>query len=245
MNPKRSRPWRNGWTNKIRPIEVGSTLRIVPYWETLRGSDQRREIIIDPGVAFGAGNHPTTQMALEFLETAMFMAQKECGTPTVLDAGTGTGILALAAKALGSGLTIGFDIDSSAVFCARRNTALNRWLWHDPDDSPVQWYIGEIRAIGRTFDVVTANLAAPTLLAVRRDLVACVKRYLVLSGIAEALVDDVIQAYLQERLDCLAKGEREGWYAVFLSMPMSHDSRCFGLALGREWLTNSNPGPSS
>jgi ribosomal protein L11 methylase PrmA len=85
----------------------------------------RIPLIIDPGPSFGAGDHPTTIMALELLEEAISEESQTGSSPTLLDVGTGTGVLAIAGKSLGTGFTVGLDIDSASVFTARRNVDLN------------------------------------------------------------------------------------------------------------------------
>ncbi len=104
-------------------MDVGDSLRLVPYWERRAHESERIQIIIDPGPAFGGGDHPTTLMALELLEAAA-RSFDHC-KPSMLDVGTGTGVLAIAAEALGSGFTVGLDIDAAAIFTAKRNVGLN------------------------------------------------------------------------------------------------------------------------
>ena len=111
---------------RVRSVDVGGSLRLVPYWERGLTKSDRIELIIDPGPSFGAGDHPTTLMALELLEVAISMAEEIGPPPTMLDVGTGTGVLAIAGKMLGTGFTVGLDVDPAAVFIARRNVALNR-----------------------------------------------------------------------------------------------------------------------
>ncbi|HMK37197.1 MAG TPA: 50S ribosomal protein L11 methyltransferase [Desulfomonilaceae bacterium] len=120
---KRSSNTHNWWMGKVRSVDAGKKLRLVPYWERGLSPSDRIHIIIDPGPAFGVGDHPTTLMALELLEHAV--AETNRPEPTMLDVGTGTGVLAIAAKALGTGLTVGLDTDPAAVFTAKRNVGLN------------------------------------------------------------------------------------------------------------------------
>jgi ribosomal protein L11 methyltransferase len=213
MKPKRPKRHTGGWTGQVRPVDVGLTLRLVPYWER-RGSGDRAEVVIDPGASFGAGDHPTTLMALEFIEEAVTHARDGGNRPSVLDVGTGTGVLALAAKVLGAGMTVGLDIDPSAIFSARRNALLNRFHWSNLEEPAVEWFVGGVEAVGGTFDIVAANLAAPTLLRIGEDLSSRVEHSLVVSGIAEAMVDDVMRAFSHQGLTQAHGNARDGWHAA-------------------------------
>ncbi len=157
----------------IRSIEVGEKLRIIPYWEIgLAGSD-RLDVIVDPGPAFGAGNHPATVMALQLVEVALDQSSAEAQFPSMLDVGTGTGILAIAGKRLGSGFTVGVDVDSAAIYTARRNLKLNGLT----SENSVELLIGGAESIGGTFHVVSANLVAPVLLKLREELAGLVRAF--------------------------------------------------------------------
>ena len=201
------------WAGKIRSVDVGEKLRLVPIWERGVHKTDRLEIVIDPGPAFGVGDHPTTIMALEFLEREMKRLSELGAHPSMLDVGTGTGVLAIAAKALGAAFTVGLDIDSSAVFTARRNFEINANL--TPEGCrPAAFFVGGVQSLGGTFEIVAANLAAPTLLRIREDLVACAGSLLVLSGIAEVMADEVMDAYSSEGLSLISRELREGWDAA-------------------------------
>jgi len=122
---KRNRNTEQWWMGKVRPLDVGERLKLVPFWERGLAVSDRTPLIIDPGPSFGTGDHPTTIMALELLEEAVNEASQTGCEPTLLDVGTGTGVLAIAGKILGTGFTLGLDIDSASVFTARRNVDLN------------------------------------------------------------------------------------------------------------------------
>ncbi len=139
---------------------MGERLRLVPIWERGIQKTDRTEIVIDPGPAFGVGDHPTTIMALEFLEREMKKFREEGVRPLMLDVGTGTGVLAIAGMALGSGFTVGLDIDASAVFTARRNLQINAPLL-SLDTASAEFFVGGVQSVGAVFQIVAANLAAP------------------------------------------------------------------------------------
>jgi ribosomal protein L11 methyltransferase len=110
--------WVEAWKQHYHPIPIGRRLVIVPAWmET--PSPERISIRIDPGMAFGTGTHPTTQLCLELLEDYLRTGE------TVIDVGCGSGILAVAAIKLGAGRALGVDIDPQAIPNARENAAAN------------------------------------------------------------------------------------------------------------------------
>ncbi|MBI5569860.1 MAG: 50S ribosomal protein L11 methyltransferase [Desulfomonile tiedjei] len=209
-----ARAKREGWTGKVRSLDVGENLRLVPYWERGLQKTRRHELIIDPGPSFGAGDHPTTVMALELLERAVAEALARGSSPSMLDVGTGTGVLAIAGRALGTGFTVGLDIDGAAIFTARHNLHLNGLTRGAAEEASVHLFIGGVEAVGGTFTVVAANLAAPTLLRVSRPLRSCVAGLLVLSGIAEAMAEEVLEAYRSAGLALRSSLHRDGWNAA-------------------------------
>ncbi len=112
--------WMEAWKKNYRPIPIGAGLVIVPAW--MESPDpQRAAIRIDPGMAFGTGTHPTTQLCLELLE----VAARETLPARVIDVGCGSGILSIAALKLGAGQALGVDIDPQSVKNSRENADLN------------------------------------------------------------------------------------------------------------------------
>ena len=197
----------------IRSVEVGEKLRIIPYWEIGLAPSDKLDVIIDPGPAFGAGNHPATVMALQLLEFALDRSFSEAQFPSMLDVGTGTGILAIAAKRLGAGFTVGLDIDAAAIYTARRNLKLNGLTSEDS----VELLIGGAESIGGTFNIVSANLVAPVLVKLRKELADLVGRFLILSGIADAMAKEVVESYGSGGLDLLVSKDGSGWNAALFA----------------------------
>jgi ribosomal protein L11 methyltransferase len=202
----------SGWTGNVRSRDVGARLRLVPYWERGLTSSSRLEVIVDPGPSFGAGDHPTTIMALEFLETAL-ADQTTWGTPLrVLDVGTGTGVLAIAAVLLGAECAVGVDIDEAAIFTARRNVVLNGLGVSENEVQRVEMIVGSADAIEGPFGLVMANLAAPTLLNLRQQ----TGQTLILSGIADAMVEQIMKEYMSGDLRLISRNHHDGWNAAYL-----------------------------
>ena len=233
---KRTRKPNLWWTGAIRKQEVGTQLRVVPYWESAYAATDRINLIVDPGPAFGAGDHPTTLMALDLVERAMELARPAprelpngqnvglcaaistdapCSGPSMLDVGTGTGVLAIAAKRLGAGLTVALDLDSASVFTALRNLRLNSLdAGAIGSTNGVGLVIGKVESVKGTFDLVAANLAAPTLLRIADDLMARTGSFLILSGIAEAMRDVVFDCYSRKGLRLGKAIEQGGWHGA-------------------------------
>ena len=107
------------WKQRHSPIEIGRSLVIKPTWHALDNKKRPVIIEIDPGLAFGTGYHPTTQLCLEVLENL-------CPVDKLLDVGTGSGILSIAAAKLGTGKVVSVDVDATAVRVARDNAVINR-----------------------------------------------------------------------------------------------------------------------
>ena len=197
---------------EIRSVDVGKTLRLVPFWERGLVKTERTELIIDPGPSFGAGDHPTTIMALELLEQAVTGRAVRSNRPTMLDVGTGTGVLAIAGKALGTGLTVGLDIDSVAVYTARRNVGLNGLESRESESAHgVDLLVGGADCVSGCFSIVTVNLVAPVLLRLREQLTVKVGEALILSGIADVMAREVLTAFTAEGLSLVVHKSREGW----------------------------------
>lgn len=116
--------WMEAWKKNFRPIPVGERFMILPAWvkETPAG---RLPIRIDPGMAFGTGTHPTTQLSLEFLEKHIPVLKEAHRPLNVIDVGSGSGILSIAALLMGADYALGVDIDPNAAGVAEENAALN------------------------------------------------------------------------------------------------------------------------
>lgn len=177
------------WTSGIVPVDVGKSLRILPYWESWRPGCGRHDLIIDPGGSFGAGDHPTTIIALQLLEDVLEVLPKNEEPNSLFDIGTGTGVLSIAAKALGCDLVVACDLDPCAIHLAQRNVNLNLNMVQQHKNWSIEFYIGPVDAVQSSFDIVIANLAAPVLLRLKAELISRSKQYLILSGIPDSMFE--------------------------------------------------------
>ena len=144
--------WQNGWRKYYHPMDIGQHLAIVPSWQEY--DTDRVKLILDPGLAFGTGGHETTSLCLEALDEGVR------GGERVLDIGTGSGILAIAALKLGAGSAEGVDIDPVAVRTAGENAALNGVA------DKLTVLVGDLsdKASGR-YDIITANIVANAIIS--------------------------------------------------------------------------------
>jgi ribosomal protein L11 methyltransferase len=182
------RDWLAFWRHHFRRHDVGASLRICPVWEKAGpGRGARKVIRIDPGASFGTGEHFTTRFCLEMIDR---LCQKS-GLRSLLDVGTGSGILAIAAARLGCRRAVGIDTDELALAQARRNVARNRV------GSRVRLRVQDIAQVERNglFEVVCANIIGAVLVDHAPSLARVTRRHLILSGIREFEADGVADAY--------------------------------------------------
>ena len=152
--------WSESWKDNYPPQEVGKSLIVLPYW---RGEEEtsRHKIILDPGIAFGTGAHPSTQMVMEVMERTVKPGDK------CLDLGSGSGILSITALRLGAKTATGVDIDPKAEDAARENAAFNGFS--APEFTVCTGNVLEDKALmdslAGTYDVVLVNIVADVIIA--------------------------------------------------------------------------------
>jgi ribosomal protein L11 methyltransferase len=200
--------WSLEWKKHYRPIRIGRRLRIVPSWMDPAPFARDLVLRLDPGMAFGTGMHPTTQLCLETLEDIIRPGMD------IIDLGCGSGILAIAAVKLGAAQALGVDIDPAAVRVARENALLNGV------ESSVEIRPGSLPELlkeERSASLVVANILA---LVVREMLAAGLARTvqphgrLVLSGILEEQSVAVEAAIRDAGLRVDQKRIRQDWVAL-------------------------------
>ena len=176
--------WANNWKVHFKPSHIGTRLVIKPTWEEYAAQEGEIIIELDPGMAFGTGTHPTTRLCLESLERIFyreppFDADRQGVPADILDVGTGSGVLAVAAVKMGAGRVLGVDIDPGAVEVARQNLEQNR------ADNAARVSCEPLAEIAGTFDIVLANILAEELVRLAGELVGKLRTggVLILSGI--------------------------------------------------------------
>lgn len=187
--------WVRATQAQFDPIEITSKLWIVPTWHTSPNEDAIN-IILDPGLAFGTGSHPTTHLCLEWLS-------QQSDIDSVLDYGCGSGILAIAAHKLGAKKVVGVDIDSQAIIASRYNAQQNQTEidFFDANDFSDQ-----------TFNIVVANILSSALIVLAPALAKYCQTggKIALSGILEEQTDALLSRY-SEWFTMDIPIQREAW----------------------------------
>ncbi|MFV9684154.1 50S ribosomal protein L11 methyltransferase [Pseudomonas sp. NY15367] len=194
--------WERSWMDNFQPMRFGRRLWIVPSWHAAPEPDAVN-LLLDPGLAFGTGTHPTTALCLEWLDG------QELQGCNVLDFGCGSGILAIAALLLGAPQAVGTDIDPQALEASRDNASRNgidpaRFPVYLPADLPQQ-----------PADVVVANILAGPLVSLAPQITALVKGggRLALSGILAEQAEEVRAAYAGA-FDLDPTATKDGWVRI-------------------------------
>ncbi len=202
--------WTLSYRLHFKTTVISPRLAVVPSWERFEPADGQKVLRIDPGMAFGTGNHATTRACLEYLAEAL-------PTASFLDVGCGSGILAIAAKLLGFGSVSGFDLDADAVRVAEESAAMNK--------VDVPFFRGDLSGIMpgnpdvKPADFVAANVLGPVLIRFAKRIASFVNPggQLVLSGILDELYPEVKAAYtalgFTERSSKLVGEWRTGLFA--------------------------------
>ena len=205
--------WEESWKDSYPPQCVGEKLIVLPYWLADSDDSGRLPVILDPGLTFGTGAHPSTQMVMEAMEEAV--------TPgcSCLDLGSGSGILSIAALRLGAGSAIGVDIDPKAEDIARENAAYNGFT------APAfTAYTGNVTADKKLMDalrqkhhhLVLVNIVADVIIGLSPVLPDFLTpdSTLILSGILDSRLDDVLAALKTAGLTVIRIRSKEDWRCV-------------------------------
>jgi ribosomal protein L11 methyltransferase len=195
--------WGENWKQFFKPVRIGSTLVVFPPWEKARLKKGQIPVEITPGMAFGTGTHGTTQLCIEALEKRL---KRRRGS--VLDIGTGSGILAIVAAKLGAQEVWGIDTDPVAVEVARENVERNGLK------EMVRIRKGDVGRIQKTFDFVVANIDFKGLKRLKLPLLRHLnsKGFLILSGILKEEEDRIRHDYLETRaLRIVEMKHQEDW----------------------------------
>ncbi len=191
--------WANAWKAFFKPMRVGRHLVVTPPWETPDLGPGDIPLIVDPGMAFGTGSHPTTQLCLAALEDFV--------TPgaSVADIGTGSGILAIAAAKLGASSVIATDIEPPSVLIAAENARVNGVMVQTQVPLP-----------DGCFDIVVANILADVIIGLAQEIAARVQPsgLFIGSGIIDTRENDVRQAVEAVGFASLETRRQADWVAL-------------------------------
>lgn len=195
--------WQNAWKKYYHAMDIGNRLAIVPGWEEYQ--TDRTVITMDPGMAFGTGTHETTSLCLEVLDARVK------GGERMLDIGTGSGILAIAALKLGSAEAEGVDIDPMCVRTAGENAQRNGV------QDRFKVLVGDLsdKASG-VYNIITANIVASAILSLAPHVPALMApgAVFIASGIIDTRKEEVLEGLRAAGLDPFEVHEKRGWVCI-------------------------------
>ena len=204
--------WEESWKDNYPPQPVGKTLVVLPYWLADTETD-RKKIILDPGLTFGTGAHPSTQMVMEFMEEA------DLKGASCLDLGSGSGILSIAALRLGASSAVGVDIDPKAENIARENAAYNGFA--APEFAALTGNVTADRNLmdrlaAERYDLVLVNIVADVIIGLAPVLPRFLgaKTTLLCSGILDTRLADVTAALEKAGIEILQTKAKEDWRSI-------------------------------
>ena len=204
--------WEESWKDNYPPQEVGEKIIVLPYWRADEETD-RVKVILDPGLTFGTGAHPSTQMVMEKMEEVVRPGFR------CLDLGSGSGILSIAALRLGAESAIGMDIDPKAEDIARENAAYNGFA--APEFTALTGNVTEDKDLmaslaSREYDLVLVNIVADVIIGLSPVLPNFMTENttLICSGILDVRLEDVTSALEAAGLTVTAVKAKEDWRSV-------------------------------
>ena len=208
--------WENNWKKYFKPFTVGEKLVVKPSWETLTDEMKagRRIIELDPGSSFGTGTHATTRLCLSVLEKHIN------NNTTMLDMGTGSGILAIGALALGAKKVVAVDIDENSARIANENLDINSASFSSNDYTVLCADVLSENTLDKRidikYDVIAANIVAGVIIAMAPLFKKLLKDngILVASGIIGPRADEVLQELCNAGFTLIERFEDEDWVAL-------------------------------
>jgi ribosomal protein L11 methyltransferase len=213
--------WSEAWKKEYHLQRIGRRIVIVPTWERYEPSMEDLVIRLEPGMAFGTGLHPTTRLCLQAMEDHLAPGW------SVLDVGTGSGILAIAAARLGAGSVLALDADLAAVTVARENVVMNDTgtrvtVQHGTlrgGDAVPRYFApdSELDLLhGGLFDLILINILAPVIASVAPELAARLKPEgkVIAAGLIESQERDVVEALRAEGLHAVQRTQEKDWVAL-------------------------------
>lgn len=205
--------WEESWKDNYPAVEVGQSLVVLPYWLADSDESVRRKVILDPGLTFGTGAHPSTQMVMEAMEQRVKPGFR------CLDLGSGSGILSITALRLGAASAVGVDIDPKAEDIARENAGFNGF--GAPEFTALTGNVtGDQKLMEHlsreVYDLVLVNIVADVIISLAPVLPVFLtgQSELICSGILDTRLADVTAALERAGLEVTSVRSREDWRCV-------------------------------
>lgn len=205
--------WEESWKENYPPQEIGADLVVLPYWLAQDYKGSRKQVILDPGLTFGTGAHPSTQMVMEAMERIVFPGAR------CLDLGSGSGILSITALRLGAKQAVGVDIDPKAEDIARENAGCNGFS--SPEFTALTGNVTADKTLmdrlaAESWDVVLVNIVADVIIGLAPVLPLFLKENtkLICSGILDTRLKDVTAALAAAGITVEQTRAKEDWRCI-------------------------------
>lgn len=214
----RREDWAESWKKHFKPLKIGRSLLIKPSWSRVKLLPGQQCVVLDPGLSFGTGQHPTTEFCLRQLEKRAKSAggmgdKKSKGALSFLDVGTGTGILAISAAKLGYGPVEAFDFDPVSVKVARENADGNGI------EDKIKFWRGDLKKMAsktrQQYDVICANVEFDVLKSEHAKIIHRLKPQgiLILAGILKKQFPAILETYARAGLKLVDQKVKKEWHS--------------------------------
>ena len=211
LTPVVNQDWQTAWERYYHPVSISRFITIVPSWEDYQPKSAQEKVVrLDPGMAFGTGTHPTTRLSLQALEIVLQ------GGESILDVGTGSGVLSIAAKLMGAGEIQAFDVDDIAVRSAEKNIQLN------PAAKSIHVSANDLlKGIHEHVDIVVANILAEIIVPLVPQAWDNLKSggYFLTSGIIKDKYEVVKNAMVGQGFQIIETLKMKDWYGIIAQKP--------------------------
>ena len=201
--------WNAQWASLVEPVRIGKRFLIRPSWKPSEHDEPLIELIIDPKQAFGTGHHTTTQLVIEMMEEII------AGNERILDIGTGSGILGMAALRLGARDVLAIDTDAMAIQCARE------YAFENNIHEGLRFHVGTLNDLSvEPYDIILANIDRRTLTTLSKDLhtYAKIGSRLLVSGLLLEDLKEVANDLTMRHWSVIESRKRGEWGALYLRL---------------------------
>ena len=203
VNELNKKDWEE-WKSYLKTVKVGNKIVVTPPWENYEVKKGELVIEINPSLAFGTGHHETTKLCIQFLEELIK------GDESILDIGCGSGILGISSIKLGAKSVLSVDIDPKSIIETISNSKRNNVYKF------IKTFCGTVSSINKRFNIIVANISIETLISIKNEVTEKIKEngFIVLSGIPKIRKDEVVRAYVNNKLEFISTKTDGDWVAL-------------------------------